>query len=199
MRIRIETTHDRIALLNARVRIHDGPHRGELGTIRSMFPACIDGIPCGTAIAVELDSTGWHVGTLPHWCEPTTEPAAVRGPCAFTLTPSERGIYPNARETLRVEHGTRNGRYRLGWVPIGEKGVREFGGPTVPGPWAYVYALSAAIDNHGGSAADDARAGVVTVRDGDTLTCDGYTWLVRLSLMPFGGELRADLLLIGAP
>ena len=52
--------------------------------------------------------------------------------------------------------GSYNG-YSFLHVDAGMRARKDSGGPLVPGPWAQVYGRCTVIDNHGGSAAENAR------------------------------------------
>ena len=94
---------------------------------------------------------------------------------------------------------TNRGRYRfnVGHVPVGEESRKEFGGPMVPGPWAYTYGLCSVIDNHGGTGAEIAKAKDegrgLEVKDGDLLRVAGHVYTVRYSDWHRRGEnLKLD-------
>ncbi len=83
--------------------------------------------------------------------------------------------------TLRLR-GKTLARYGLGCVRQGEEGRQVDGGPLVPGPWAYAYALCNVLDNAGGSGRESADA----LADGtehwidyaDQLVIDGLTYAI---------------------
>lgn len=91
--------------------------------------------------------------------------------------------------SLRTDHvlqiaGARCRRWGVGAVPRGSEGRQVDGGPMVPGPWAYVYALSTVIDNYGGTAAESERklaAGTEhRVAAGDLVEIDGVIYRIEI-------------------
>jgi len=75
-------------------------------------------------------------------------------------------------------------RFAVGVVVKGAEGRRDFGGPMVPGPWAYAFGLCTVIDNHGGTGAEAERNRAAntehTINDGDLLELDGNVYKIRV-------------------
>ncbi len=90
------------------------------------------------------------------------------------------------------------GRYRfhIGHVAEGENGRQEYQGPLVPGPWAYGFELCTVIDNHGGSARENAEAKAagryLDVADGDVISVAGHRYRVRFTSAS-GRDFELDL------
>jgi hypothetical protein len=72
----------------------------------------------------------------------------------------------------------------IGYVAEGDEGRQEFGGPMVPGPWAFGFGLCHVIDNRGGTGAEQDRlraAGLLfEVEGGEEIEIAGETYTVRI-------------------
>jgi len=107
----------------------------------------------------------------------TVKLISVRDPLAVT----------NVRidDVLTLPHRTRVKRFGVGLVAEGDEGRQEFGGPMVPGPWAFSYGLSVCIDNHGGTGAERQRnlaAGTEhDVNEGDIVEIDGHSFVIKVT------------------
>lgn len=74
-------------------------------------------------------------------------------------------------------------RFGVGMVPEGESARQEFGGPMVPGPWAYTYGPMASVitadpeHSTGAEMRRKAEAGLVFhVEDGDEVEVQGLLY-----------------------
>lgn len=99
----------------------------------------------------------------------------------LTTTPRPGSNLGPQTDTLVVE-GLTGMRFKLcsiGVVPEGSEARKTFGGPLVPGPWAYTVTHPLVIDCHGGSAAEARRA--IPVHVGEPFTIEGVpgTWMLR--------------------
>lgn len=111
-------------------------------------------------------------------------------------------IEPYDQKTPATTLSTGRYRFHVGHVPEGEEGRKEYGGPKVPGPWAYAFGLCTVIDNHGGTGLDiakDKAAGLwLDVADGDEIEVAGHDYTVRfkntrgehIDLVPFEDECK---------
>lgn len=69
--------------------------------------------------------------------------------------------------------------FHLGHVGAGEQGRKTYGGPVVPGPWAYVFGLPFAITEHGEPG--EQPAAPVPIDEGTLLRVCGHVYRVRIA------------------
>jgi hypothetical protein len=69
--------------------------------------------------------------------------------------------------------------FHVGYVPEGEQGRKIYGGPLIPGPWAYVFGLPFAITEQGepGKQPDEP----VPIYEGALLRVCGQVYRVRIA------------------
>lgn len=70
-------------------------------------------------------------------------------------------------------------RYQIGFVAAGEQARQAYGGPLVPGPWAYAFGLGFAITADGNPGQQSAAP--VPIHDGAQIRVCGHVYRVRLT------------------